>query len=50
MPINVTTKMVDYTSQPPRLLDIKRVATHPQFNPQSVLAHRAPAAFVASSA
>jgi hypothetical protein len=39
----VTTKMVDYKSQPPRLLDIKSVAVHPQFNPQSVLAHRATA-------
>lgn len=39
----VTTKMVDYKSQPPRLLDIKRVAVHPQFNPQSVFAHRATA-------
>ncbi|WP_416193924.1 S1 family peptidase [Nitrobacter sp. TKz-YC01] len=39
----VATKMVDYGSQPPRLLDIKRAAAHPQFNPQSVLAHRATA-------
>jgi secreted trypsin-like serine protease len=40
---DVTTKMVDYKSQPPRLLDIKRVAVHPQFDPQSVFAHRATA-------
>ncbi len=39
----VATKMVDYRSQPPRLLDIKRAAVHPQFNPQSLLAHRATA-------
>ncbi|WP_081431709.1 S1 family peptidase [Nitrobacter winogradskyi] len=39
----VATKMVDYGSQPPRLLDIRRAAVHPQFNPQSVLAHRATA-------
>lgn len=38
-----TYKMVDYKSKPPRLLDIKRTATHPQFNMQSLLAHRATA-------
>jgi secreted trypsin-like serine protease len=38
-----TYKIVDYKSQPPRLLDIRRVATHPQFNMQSLLAHRATA-------
>jgi secreted trypsin-like serine protease len=39
----VTTKLVDYKSQPPRLLDIRRTATHPQFDMQSLLAHRATA-------
>ena len=38
-----TYKMVDYKSKPPRLLDIKRDAAHPQFNMQSLLAHRATA-------
>jgi secreted trypsin-like serine protease len=38
-----TYKIVDYKSRPPRLLDIRRVATHPQFNMQSLLAHRATA-------
>ena len=38
-----TYKMVDYKSQPPRLLDIRRVATHPQFRMQNLLAHRATA-------
>lgn len=38
-----TYKMVDYKSKPPRLLDIRRTATHPQFNMQSLLAHRATA-------
>lgn len=38
-----TYKLVDYGSSPPRLLDIKRVATHPQFSVQSILAHRATA-------
>src|ERR1700754_4007771 len=28
---------------PPRLLDLKRVASHPQFNVQNILAHRASA-------
>jgi secreted trypsin-like serine protease len=39
----VTTKLVDYNSRPPRLLDVRRTATHPQFNMQSLLAHRATA-------
>lgn len=38
-----TTKIVDYKSQPPRLLDIRRTAAHPQFDMQSLLAHRATA-------
>lgn len=38
-----TYKIVDYKSRPPRLLDIRRVATHPRFNMQSLLAHRATA-------
>jgi secreted trypsin-like serine protease len=38
-----TYKIVDYKSQPPRLLDIKRTASHPQFNMQNLLAHRATA-------
>jgi secreted trypsin-like serine protease len=38
-----TYKMVDYKSQPPRLLDVRRAAAHPQFNMQSLLAHRATA-------
>jgi secreted trypsin-like serine protease len=38
-----TYKMVDYKTKPPRLLDIKRTATHPRFNMQSLQAHRATA-------
>jgi secreted trypsin-like serine protease len=38
-----TTKIVNYKSQPPRLLDVRRTAVHPQFNMQSLLAHRATA-------
>jgi secreted trypsin-like serine protease len=38
-----TYKMVDYKNKPPRLLDIRRSATHPRFNMQSLLAHRATA-------
>jgi secreted trypsin-like serine protease len=38
-----TYKIVDYKNKPPRLLDIKRTATHPQFNMRSLLAHRATA-------
>lgn len=40
---DTTYKMVDYKSQPPRLLDVRRAVTHPQFNMQSLLAHRATA-------
>jgi secreted trypsin-like serine protease len=36
-------RIVDYGSTPPRLLDIRRVATHPQFRAQDILAHRASA-------
>lgn len=40
---DTTYKLVDYASTPPRLLDVRRVAIHPQFNMQSLLAHRATA-------
>lgn len=40
---NTTYKLVDYASTPPRLLDVRRVAIHPRFNMQSLLAHRATA-------
>jgi secreted trypsin-like serine protease len=36
-------KVVDCKNHPPRLLDVKRVAVHPQFKMQSLLAHRATA-------
>jgi secreted trypsin-like serine protease len=38
-----TYKVVNYKSQPPRLLDVRRTASHPQFNMQSLQAHRATA-------
>jgi hypothetical protein len=38
-----TTKVVDYKSPPPRLLDIRRTAVHPRFDMQSLLSHRATA-------
>jgi secreted trypsin-like serine protease len=38
-----TYKIVDYKSQPPRLLDVRRTASHPQFNMQNLQAHRATA-------
>lgn len=40
---NTTYKMVDYKNRPPRLLDVRRVAVHPQFKMQNLLAHRATA-------
>jgi secreted trypsin-like serine protease len=36
-------RVVDYTTQPPRLLTAQKVASHPQFNRQTMLAHRATA-------
>lgn len=36
-------RVVDYSTQPPRLLTAQKVATHPQFNMQTMLAHRATA-------
>lgn len=39
-----TYKIVDYdANRQPRLRDVKRVASHPQFNVQGILAHRASA-------
>jgi hypothetical protein len=36
-------KIVDYGAQPPRLLDAKSVVSHPNFNLQTLLGHRATA-------
>ncbi len=36
-------RVVDSTTQPPRLITVNKVATHPQFNMQTMLAHRATA-------
>lgn len=36
-------RVVDSTKQPPRLITVSKVATHPQFNMQTMLAHRATA-------
>jgi hypothetical protein len=38
-----TYRVLDYTTQPPRLLTAQKVASHPQFNLQTMLAHRATA-------
>lgn len=40
---NTSYRVVDSTTQPPRLITISKVATHPQFNMQTMLAHRATA-------
>jgi secreted trypsin-like serine protease len=36
-------RVIDYTTQPPRLLTAQKVERHPQFNMQTMLAHRATA-------
>lgn len=36
-------RIIDNTTQPPRLITVSKVATHPQFNMQTMLAHRATA-------
>ncbi|MEH2509581.1 secreted trypsin-like serine protease [Nitrobacteraceae bacterium AZCC 1564] len=36
-------RVIDSTTQPPRLITVSKVATHPQFNLQTMLAHRATA-------
>jgi hypothetical protein len=40
---NTSYRVVDSTTQPPRLITTSKVATHPQFNMQTMLAHRATA-------
>lgn len=40
---NTSYRVIDTTTQPPRLLTVSKVATHPQFNMQTMLAHRATA-------
>lgn len=40
---NTSYRVVDSTTQPPRLIAISKVTTHPQFNMQMMLAHRATA-------
>ncbi len=40
---NTSYRVIDYTTQPPRLITTQKVATHPQFNMQTMLAHRATA-------
>ena len=40
---NTSYRVVDYTTQPPRLLSAQKIVTHPQFNMQTMLAHRATA-------
>lgn len=36
-------RVIDSTTQPPRLITVSKVATHPQFDMQTMLAHRATA-------
>jgi secreted trypsin-like serine protease len=38
-----TYKIVDYTTKPTKLLDVRNVAAHPSFNLQTLLGHRATA-------
>ncbi|MFZ5733485.1 MAG: S1 family peptidase [Pseudomonadota bacterium] len=43
VPAGATYKIVIPGESPPRLIDVKRVASHPQFNAQGIAAHRASA-------
>lgn len=43
VPQGATYKIVIPGENPPRLVDVKRVASHPQFNAQGIVAHRASA-------
>lgn len=43
VPQGATYKIVIPGENPPRLIDVKRVASHPQFNAQGIAAHRASA-------
>jgi len=36
-------RVIDNTTQPPRLMTVSKITTHPQFNMQTMLAHRATA-------
>lgn len=40
---NTSYRVIDYTTQPPRLLSAQKIATHPQYNAQAIAAHRATA-------
>jgi len=40
---NTSYRVIDYTTQPPRLVSAQKVVTHPQFNTQAMNAHRATA-------
>lgn len=40
---NTSYRVVDYSTQPPRLLTAQKTVTHPQFNMQAMNAHRATA-------
>lgn len=40
---NTSYRVIDYTTQPPRLITAQKVVTHPQFNMQAINAHRATA-------
>jgi secreted trypsin-like serine protease len=40
---NTSYRVIDYTTQPPRLLTAQKVVTHPQYNAQAMNAHRATA-------
>lgn len=43
VPQGATYKIIIPGENPPRLIDVKRVASHPQFNAQGIAAHRASA-------
>lgn len=40
---DLSNRIVDYSTRPPQLIAVQKVAAHPQFNMQTLLAHRATA-------
>lgn len=40
---NTSYRVIDYTTQPPRLVSAQKIATHPQYNAQAIAVHRATA-------
>lgn len=40
---NTSYRVIDYTTQPPRLISVQKIAIHPQYNSKAIAIHRATA-------